>query len=268
MSPDDPRHGTQAGYVAGCKCEPCVTARRRECKRRQLHHMTTGPILVDTKHAREHIERCQDFGMRYTNFGSTASSRVLYGDGRIYRRTETRILSTHPRPGVNCFPPHGAVRRLRALMALGHMGQAIAPEIGVSPQYVSMMVNESRSTNGVSPKLWKRIARLYDRWSMTPGGSRTTASRAKAKGWVPPLAWDDDAIDDRRARPTYVGGRVPKKKDIDEAVIERVLSGEKLRTTQAEKREILRRWIAEGHSERELCFRMGWRPGRYVGEAA
>jgi hypothetical protein len=35
VSPDDPRHGTTAGHVAGCRCQPCHTAKMRydKCRR-------------------------------------------------------------------------------------------------------------------------------------------------------------------------------------------------------------------------------------------
>lgn len=38
MNPDDPRHGTNAGYVAGCRCDQCRDATNRYHKRLVLDH--------------------------------------------------------------------------------------------------------------------------------------------------------------------------------------------------------------------------------------
>jgi hypothetical protein len=41
---------------------------------------------------------------------------------------------------------------------------------------------------------------VYDRMSMTPGTSAYARNRAERQGWLPPLAWDDEMIED----PDYV----------------------------------------------------------------
>lgn len=115
------------------------------------------------------------------------------------------------------------------------------------------------------------IAKVYDELSMTLGPSNITRLRAEAKGWPPPLAWDDDRIDDPAYNPMGLltnGVHRPRRGSstrsaIDEAVVLRVLSGENLPTSKAERAEIMRRWIDNGGSEAELCRRMGWRAGRY-----
>lgn len=52
--------------------------------------------------------------------------------------------------------------------------------------------------------------------------------------------------------------------EIDDAVVERVLGGDILPTTAAERRLILARWLARGGSEKSLCDRMGWKTARYT----
>ena len=72
-----------------------------------------------------------------------------------------------------------------------------------------------------------------------------------------------------RARGITDPGRDAASDVIDEAAITRVLAGEVIPTTTAERRLIMRRWIEAGNSEKSLCDRMGWRQGRYTpGEAA
>lgn len=63
MSPDDPRHGTCAGYQAGCKCERCARASTIYAKRRRLHRLQTGEGLsVETYRATRRLEALQALG--------------------------------------------------------------------------------------------------------------------------------------------------------------------------------------------------------------
>ena len=80
-------------------------------------------------------------------------------------------------------------------------------------------------------------------------------------GYAPPLAWDD--IDDPTEMPR---GLVNSRDDdgIDPVVVDRLLAGERVRSTNAEKVEAMRRWTREGGSEKALCDMHGWRAGRYV----
>jgi hypothetical protein len=87
------------------------------------------------------------------------------------------------------------------------------------------------------------------------------SGQARANGWAPPLAWDDETIDDPKARPhlrVTVDG-------VDDVVVERVLGGEwKIATTKAEKVEIVARWLADGGSLAELERLTGWNVHRYT----
>lgn len=211
MDANDPRHGTYAGYVARCRCEPCTTANRREDKRRAMYRMNVGPLIVDSTRAREHITRCLNWGMRYEAFGVSNIGAIHRGRfTTIQRRTERRILAIRPIPGVNCWPAFSASRRLRALIALGHAQATLATDLGVLPSYLSMLVNDVRGWVHLDPETWRKVAALYDRLAMTPGDSTRSRNRAARRGWVPPLAWDD--IDDPTEQPQ--GVRTPKRRDL------------------------------------------------------
>ena len=151
MTPEDPRHATNAGYLAGCRETCCRTAHaayRRNLRTRQ--YLTRGNLVIDG--------------------------------------TGTR-------------------RRLRALMALGWALSDIDAEIGQRRGYCHKLANTERT---VLASTARRIAEVYDRLSMRlPDEStlpkRQTASRnrnlARRKGWPPPLALDDDRIDDPDEKP-------------------------------------------------------------------
>lgn len=93
----------------------------------------------------------------------------------------------------------GTARRLRALMAIGYTQGQLAAELDTDQSRVSkLMLNSgARITTGTRD----RVVELYDRLSMTPGPSQQARNRAQRKGWPPPLAWDDDVIDDPHGQP-------------------------------------------------------------------
>lgn len=102
-------------------------------------------------------------------------------------------------------PAHGVTRRLRALAALGWTGKDLAVHLHVSPDRVSQLMTEQSPT--VRPETRDAVRRLYDALSMTvpdhhPAWLLARNRRhAAAKGYAPPLAWDDHALDDPDGRP-------------------------------------------------------------------
>jgi hypothetical protein len=120
-----------------------------------------------------------------------------------------------------------------------------------------------------------RTIELYDRLSMTLNQPTTqrekiAASRsksyAKQHGWLPPLALDDEHLDD----PQYDPVRPPKsagvdlEQDIDEQAIWRRMQGDKaVRLTKAEKAELARRWVATGRPLNEMERITGVHSSRY-----
>lgn len=209
MSPDDPRHGKNSGYVHGCRCEPCRVAHSEESRHRRLH----------------------------------------------------------PRPLV---PAVGTHRRIQALHRLGWSATEISRRAGRSQFWTQHVLRSPK----VQQDTADMIARIYDDLSMTwntASWAPRTAAYARAKGWPPPLAWDDDDLDNPDAKP--YADHVPV--EVDEVVVERVLSGEwKLPTTKPEKVEVARRWYQSGRSLADLSRLTGWKEGRYFkashqdGEAA
>lgn len=93
--------------------------------------------------------------------------------------------------GVEC--------RLRALVAIGWTQRYLGDQLGYDPSWVAKLLNNPRRR--VNRDTYQAVADLYDRLSMTPGPSQEARDRAKRKGWKPPLAWDDDAIDCPEATP-------------------------------------------------------------------
>jgi hypothetical protein len=124
----------------------------------------------------------------------------------------------------------------------------------------------------------ERVAAVYDELSMVRPVDSAVRGRgqirihdrqrrmAKRRGYAPPLAWDN--IDDPNERPNMRPARYRSTRDVDHATVERVLAGDKLPTTIAEKREITRRWLARGGSLLSLEKATGWKSDRYTDGAA
>lgn len=96
----------------------------------------------------------------------------------------------------------GTRRRLQALSAIGWTQTHLADELEVSVQSLHQLATDERRT--VTAVTAERVRELYDRLSMTPGPSAMARTTAKRNGWAPPLAWDDDTIDDPDAEPEGV----------------------------------------------------------------
>jgi hypothetical protein len=183
------------------------------------------------------------------------------------RRAHTRSVTLWRMGRSDALVPIvGTRRRIRALMRLGWTAQHIATECGWEHRNAVLdLITPGRREQTTLTSTRDRVAAAYDRLSMQIGPSSRTRNRAERADWLPPLAYDDDRIDDPDYSPLEAMSYVPKKYEVDEAVVLRVLAGETLPTTRAEKLEITRRWVASGRSSKSLAHRMGWKEGRYSG---
>lgn len=118
-------------------------------------------------------DRCRRAAARYQN-------QLDMERARGYRRT-TDITGTR--------------RRLQALMAIGWTGELLAPRLGwTTGEAVTNLMKQRRQFCYTPTAL--RVERLYDQLWNVPGPSSQGRTRAARKGWLPPLWWDDDRIDD------------------------------------------------------------------------
>lgn len=159
--------------------------------------------------------------------------------------------------------PTGTRRRIHALQALGWPLWAIALH---GPWKTPRAVHSLTLSERVLPSTAAVVAEIYDLLSMIPGPSPITARRAATAGWTTPLGWDDRTIDDPKTLPaTYVLADTRRRVVdlVDEAVVLRVIRGERVPATKAERIEVVRRWDALGRPRRELEKRTGWKVERY-----
>ena len=157
MTPDDPRHGTNAGYRAGCHCAPCRAGANGYDKR--------------------------------------------------YRWDRHNGV-------VRTVPSVGTRRRVHALNALGWDNITIARHAGRSKGWVTEILKQE----SIYASTAALICRVYDELSMRipePSPAATRArNTARKNRWQPPLAWDDDRIDDPAYRPSGWQYRPTSRADV------------------------------------------------------
>ena len=229
----DRQHGTYAKYVIEkCRCPECRqanTSYEREAKRRRTieYWHPERSRYVDAEPIRQHLHTLSAQGMgwkRVADAAGVAQSTVypiLYGcypdraGAREYRPPRKRVSRTLADKLLAVkvdladgrhVDSTGTTRRLRALVAIGWSGAKLARALDMLPTNFARLLHSTTVTAATA-----RATRiLYDRlWDTPPpepdAHQRQAASRARnmarRHGWPPPLAWDDDDIDNPDARP-------------------------------------------------------------------
>lgn len=154
--------------------------------------------------------------------------------------------------GPDTVDPTGTMRRVQALAAIGWSLTEVARRLGTEPCVVQAICRGDRTR--VYRRTAERVRAVYDQLSMTPRigtdersriSVTMTLSLAKANCWAPPLAWDDDTIEDPAATP-YVGGTEDEL--VDEMAVERFIGGDHtVPLNHAERVEVTRRMLHAGH---------------------
>lgn len=171
----------------------------------------------------------------------TLTNLGLWKDGRVRLSTHSKIMAipfpeTILNKGANNIPNVGVKRRIQALVAAGYPMRMLAAEFGASHQNVGFWLKRENVTS----ETFQKVDELFRRLQLRPGPSKRSMLRAQRLGWAPPLAWDEDTIDDPLAEP--LNPKRPKSEEwidtywelrdmglVEERVAERMgISGEAL----------------------------------------
>lgn len=189
-------------------CHSCYETNRT----RQKAYGRWETMYVGTEEVRQHILMLKASGLgdrRIAELAGVARNNVrevLTGrpgrsrSERMLRRNADAILAVQadPAPGAN-VDACGTVRRLRALVAIGYTQSDLCERLGLLPGNGCQLFRGEREF--VTAATAGRVAELYDDLAMTPGTSDRARRHATKHRWAPPLAWDDDLIDNPDARP-------------------------------------------------------------------
>lgn len=149
----------------------------------------------------------------------------------------------------------GTRRRIQALCAAGWPMDEIGARIGVAGRDAVFLLTRRRWAYRSTAA---RVAAVYEQLADTPGPSKRSSTLARSRGWLPPLWWDDDTIDDPTFLPPVV--ETPRDDvDVDPVVVDRLVAGADLhgaRVTRAERSAAYRRLVACGSSYAEIQQRL------------
>jgi transcriptional regulator with XRE-family HTH domain len=286
-------HGTRARYVLGpgpgkgpgCRCEACTAANRQEAARAsRLRVYGRWAPFVDADAARAHVQALGRAGIGWrrvaalAGVSTSAMSKLLYGGPsdrkpaqRIRPATAAAILAVRPGAsnlgGSALVDATGTHRRLHALVAVGWSQAKLAARLGMSPANFAAMMRRAQVTASTA----RAAAAVYDElWNQRPpeAGQREkiAAARARnyarARGWIPPLAWDDDQIDLPDGKPAE--GWRPARPVRRSRSVARATPGRRRGDMSIEITEDQMTCDLTGHTARrgEAGWQVSWLPGR------
>lgn len=221
-------HGTLGAHqIDRCRCTPCMQAcRRYERQRRRLMAYGQWQPYVDAEPVRQHVEKLRAFGLSWMRVAELSGvprgsvSKLVYGDGprgmapskRMRPKNVAAILALEPNEDIL---PDGALvdgtgtrRRLTALVAVGWSQSRLAERLGMDSTNLNRLLlkvegpvrcSTARATRALYDELWNQQP-PQDQHRQKISANRAR-NYARDRGWAPPMAWDDDTIDDPRARP-------------------------------------------------------------------
>lgn len=252
MSRPIPDHGTGARYkgrrdLPGCRCGACTTAASRADAERRLDRLSGTPraatpaVLAKVlKHLRQLASSDMSHAEIAKASGTSQStvSQLLSGQRKaLMSSTATKLLRVRPtdRSATCMVSAVGAMRRLRALYWMGHGARVISSRTGLQSDTVMLLARGMRARTTAAR--FDAVRRVYDDLAMVPGLAEQPRAFAVERGWLGPLAWDDDTIDDPRAEP-MVDAVAPVATE-GENVAARWLMGESVVLSPDDKHEVL-----------------------------
>lgn len=257
--------------VANNKCThpECVTAWIRYRKQWRLNKGRGNAHTTDAANARAHIATLEGKGWSRRAIAAEARvskdlvTKIANGQPKVRPATERRILAIDPRtiphrPSERTVAPFvpkiGTIRRIQALLAMGWPHHEMQRRSGIAT--TSVIRNNSL---WVTRATYDAIATLYRELSQQAGPSPHTRGQALRLGYHSPADWDDidnDLTPDIEAVPR-------DQSDVDENVVYRLLAGELVPATTAERREVVARWHTTGRPFNDLARLTGWKVERY-----
>lgn len=220
-------HGTRTAYVVDkCRCRACTTASAtaQAIRSKQQAYGRYDSGRVDAEPVQEHIRYLMANGISakrlatLADLSHSAVSAIIYGRTerghnpypRVQAVTAEKILAIKPTldnmAAGRVIDSTGTLRRLQALVTIGWSMSRLGEHINVTPGNMVKLMNSTQTTAGRA----RQVKALYEKlWNQPQQGhdqrSRISANRsrsyAKKRGWYPPMAWDDDTIDNPATMP-------------------------------------------------------------------
>lgn len=183
---------------------------------------------VDAHIVQAHVNKLCGYGMNYSMIAAAAGcshmavNEIACGERTyVQRHTADRLLAVtpHPHPHQRYVLAVGAVRRIRALQAIGWSLGAIAEEAGDKRELIAKVGSHPRITYA----RWRQIADVYERLSAHPGSDKRARTWAEKRSWASPMAWEGIDIDHPDSGPLLDVEHVADV--VDEVLLQRIIDG-------------------------------------------
>jgi len=250
------QHGNYQTYVSDrCRCLPCAFA-YSEYNSWQNDRKAAGKVNhVPDRRAREHVAALRNAGWRVnfivaeTGVSKWTIQHLLTGKPRMIQvATERRILALDIDTQADrsiLVDATGTRRRVQALIALGWPVQTIQKMAGLGDHALFIITGGQAQCFTTTRDT---IRDLYDKlWNTPPPPSPAAVKakkRAEQRGYAPPLAWDDDNIDDPNATPnTGDAQRDAESREAERlALWKRGMTDRQIAAATGRHHDAIRRW--------------------------
>lgn len=207
-------HGTVAfADREKCQCEPCRTAMHRYRKRRNFEEARGIQRMVDAEPVRRFLRPFLEAGYSYSDLGTSVGYTTAEARGtlttlfegkrgnppavKIHRTTAERLLSIRD-PQRHFIPTVGIRRRHAALVRLGHQASTIVEAYGTSYRRMTDSLGRDVVRPATRDRFHEGYVLLRDVAATEPSRGFWQAAREHVP---PPIAWEDDLIDEPDAEP-------------------------------------------------------------------
>jgi len=239
---------------------------RWQARRREAMKAGTWDPFMPAEPVRQHVRRLQAAGMpvravsRRLGYGRDGLDYLMYGDEdhkvgeRVERERGEAVLAYWPTladfPDLARIDPTGTRRRVQALEVLGFQQTVMAERVGISSGSLSRALNSKRVTAQIARSVLAAYNELWNKQPEDYGVLQWVADRTRRKaaahGYVGPLAWDDDTIDDPNAQPMLDAGSDAEA--YDEVAVRRYADGAIINLTAAERLDAIALCVSRGLS--------------------
>lgn len=243
-----------------CRCEDCKIKQRHIAKLYRNGAAPKPPVdrawaVVDQwrKHRWTAAAVASVTGMSLDN-----ASRLIDHTPRCTHLSPARIrqiiAAANRTPTAGHISAAGTSRRLQAVAVLGWDTATLSRMTGVPATTLSKV--RHGDAGRVNAAAAAAVTAAYEQIGLSRGPDRRTSMIAvRRHGWVSPLGWDDDAIDDPDAHPAVPAGL----ETVDEVAVARAIHGTPgaVTLTQAERRVAVARMTKAGNSATVIAAQLG-----------
>ena len=209
--------------------------------------------LEETTAVRAHVRQLRDAGLSTLRIATDAGLSALTVKKLLADRRGRRRVRQETASGLLSVQAPDVTIKLRALVAIGWPCRRLAARADIT---TATLYRHVRTTNNPTLKTTER--KIYDLYSQLCGSpptpdevpphiAATTIRAARKRGWAPPPGWNDDVLHG-------LGLLEPDTEEIDEVVVDRLVSDTPVKANYTERRAAAIRLARQGERRRAMML--------------